>query len=145
MCDPDDDGDTVEDAADNCPLDANADQADGDGDGIGDVCDSETVVDVDGDGVLDEVDRCIPTAAGEVVDAEGCSIADLCPCEGDWRNHGAYASCVTRAADGFAKAGLISRIEKARITRAAARSQCGEKRKKPEKPKKSKKGKKIRK
>jgi hypothetical protein len=148
VCDPDDDGDTVEDAADNCPLDANADQADGDGDGIGDVCDPETVVDVDEDGVLDQVDRCIPTAAGEVVDAEGCSIADLCPCEGEWKNHGAYVSCVTRAASGFAKAGLISRIEKARTTWAAGKSQCGEKPKKPRKstkPKKSKSGKKSKK
>lgn len=37
--DTDDDGDTVADAADNCPLAANGDQADSDGDGIGDVCD----------------------------------------------------------------------------------------------------------
>ncbi|MCP4546547.1 MAG: hypothetical protein GY835_08800 [bacterium] len=36
--DSDDDG--VADAVDNCPEDANADQADSDQDGIGDVCDS---------------------------------------------------------------------------------------------------------
>jgi hypothetical protein len=34
-CDPDDDNDGIADASDNCPLVANADQADGDGDGIG--------------------------------------------------------------------------------------------------------------
>ncbi len=34
------DQDTVADATDNCPDDANTDQADGDGDGIGDVCDA---------------------------------------------------------------------------------------------------------
>lgn len=36
----DQDGDGVEDSVDNCPQDPNPDQADGDGDGIGDVCDS---------------------------------------------------------------------------------------------------------
>src|SRR5262249_4672965 len=36
---PDGDGDGTCDLSDNCPLDANADQADGDGDDTGDVCD----------------------------------------------------------------------------------------------------------
>ena len=44
---PDGDGDGVADYADNCPADANADQADLDGDNIGDVCDD----DIDGDGM----------------------------------------------------------------------------------------------
>jgi Thrombospondin type 3 repeat len=38
-CDIDDDGDNVLDVNDNCQKKANADQADRDGDGIGDVCD----------------------------------------------------------------------------------------------------------
>jgi hypothetical protein len=37
--DPDDDNDGVPDAIDNCPLVPNPDQADADGDHIGDVCD----------------------------------------------------------------------------------------------------------
>ena len=37
---PDHDGDGILNANDNCPLVSNPDQADGDGDGIGDVCDS---------------------------------------------------------------------------------------------------------
>jgi hypothetical protein len=37
---PDADGDGVEDSSDNCPNDANADQADDDSDNLGDVCDN---------------------------------------------------------------------------------------------------------
>ena len=39
----DSDGDGVYDSDDNCPLDPNFDQADADGDGIGDVCDPSTI------------------------------------------------------------------------------------------------------
>ncbi len=49
------DGDGVADADDNCPDVANADQADADNDGIGDLCDDTPngdVVDTDGDGVV---------------------------------------------------------------------------------------------
>ena len=35
----DDDSDTVDNLADNCPAVANTDQLDTDGDGVGDVCD----------------------------------------------------------------------------------------------------------
>ena len=35
----DEDGDTIDDAIDNCPADPNLDQRDGDGDGVGDACD----------------------------------------------------------------------------------------------------------
>lgn len=38
---PDLDGDEVSDLADNCPSDPNADQADGDDDGVGDACEGE--------------------------------------------------------------------------------------------------------
>lgn len=46
------DGDGVKDDTDNCVDDANGDQADQDGDGVGDVCDG----DVDGDGIPNEQD-----------------------------------------------------------------------------------------
>jgi hypothetical protein len=55
MLDPDDDNDTVLDAADNCPLAANADQLDTDGDKLGDACDPDD----DNDGSLDAAD-CAP-------------------------------------------------------------------------------------
>ena len=46
---PDADGDGVTDAEDNCPADANPDQADQDNDGLGDVCDPDD----DGNGIDD--------------------------------------------------------------------------------------------
>src|SRR5207245_948573 len=39
VCDPDADNDGVPNAVDNCPFVANADQADSNGNGIGDACD----------------------------------------------------------------------------------------------------------
>ncbi|GEM_PF-4216140 len=52
-CDADSDGDGIEDGEDNCPVHPNADQADQDGDLIGDLCDDDR----DGDGMPNTVDR----------------------------------------------------------------------------------------
>ena len=67
--DPDTDGDGLAGPADNCPALANADQADLDGDGEGDICDADD----DGDGVVDTSDRC-PSEAGAIKE-EGCAVA----------------------------------------------------------------------
>ena len=64
----DSDSDGREDNNDNCPMDANADQADNDGDDLGDVCDGDD----DNDGVLDELD-CAPLDASIAV-----TIGDVC-------------------------------------------------------------------
>ena len=128
-CDPDVDGDGVDNDSDNCRFDVNPDQADSDGDGAGDDCDA----DLDGDGVIDADDACLPTPVGEVVNAEGCAISQLCPCEqpeGDkWKNHGAYVSCVSHAANDFVDLGLLTESEKGEIVSSAAQSSCGKKKK----------------
>jgi hypothetical protein len=81
--------------------------------------------DDDGDGVPNDRDQCPNTPASAVVNAQGCSIAQLCPCEGPWQNHSEYVQCVTERAGEFFAQGLIDENERKRITRAAARSDCG--------------------
>ena len=86
------DEDGVEDEVDNCPEDANADQADGDADGVGDVCDNCPDVenffqdDADADGFGDACDNCPADANGDQADSDGDGFGDacdLCPGEDD--------------------------------------------------------------
>jgi len=69
----DTDGDGISDDIDNCPGISNADQADFDNDGDGDVCDN----DIDGDGVINVNDNCNETPSGSTVDVNGCEIFTL--------------------------------------------------------------------
>jgi hypothetical protein len=71
---PDVDGDGHKDGADNCVSDANPDQADLDGDGIGDVCDP----DVDGDNVANTADNCVRVANPDQTDTDHDGIGDAC-------------------------------------------------------------------
>ena len=72
--DDDDDNDGILDVDDNCPLFANANQLDTDGDGEGDVCD----IDDDNDGILDIEDICPLTSDPNQDDFDGDGIGDLC-------------------------------------------------------------------
>ena len=73
-CDPDDDNDGILDINDNCPTQANSNQADNDADGIGDACDNDD----DNDGILDGYDNCpfIYNPGQEDVDNDG--MGDIC-------------------------------------------------------------------
>jgi len=86
----DSDGDGVPDDEDNCPNDANADQADCDGDGIGDVCAVASGADDDCNG-NESPDRC-DIINGSSSDSDGNGIPDECeappPCEGDTNGDG---------------------------------------------------------
>lgn len=78
----DGDGDGIVTNADNCPVDANADQADADSDGIGDVCDPVND-DADADGVGDAVDNCPAIANPDQADADNDDIGDACDTDND--------------------------------------------------------------
>lgn len=73
---PDTDGDGVLDSDDNCPVVANADQADYNNDGLGDRCDAE--IDQDLDGVLNSFDNCPTKPNGNQADIDEDGIGDAC-------------------------------------------------------------------
>ncbi|MFO1533086.1 MAG: PKD domain-containing protein [Thermoplasmatota archaeon] len=70
----DSDGDGTRDALDDCPHVANADQADQDHDGMGDLCDP----DVDGDGVGNDIDDCRDVADPSQSDLDHDAVGDAC-------------------------------------------------------------------
>ncbi len=68
--DKDDDG--IRDDKDNCPLAANTDQEDSDGNGVGNACDK------DGDGIRDDVDNCPLIANPTQTDMDNDGVGDVC-------------------------------------------------------------------
>ena len=67
------DNDGIADIIDNCPNIFNSNQADVDGDGIGDFCD-----DSDNDGVIDIKDNCPNLSNADQADLDGDGIGDVC-------------------------------------------------------------------
>lgn len=73
------DADGVPDASDNCPAVANADQANSDGDGLGNACDPDN----DNDGIADASDNCALTANPDQADSDGDGAGDVCDADDD--------------------------------------------------------------
>ena len=77
--DPDADDDGVFDTVDNCVNEPNPDQADNDGDGLGDVCDPDD----DNDGYTDDIDNCPFVPNVTQLDSDGDGIGDACETDTD--------------------------------------------------------------
>jgi hypothetical protein len=70
----DSDLDAIGDSCDNCPDDPNTDQADNEGDGLGDVCDPDD----DNDEILDDDDNCQFVENADQRDNDGDGIGNVC-------------------------------------------------------------------
>lgn len=77
----DTDSDGIADSADNCPAIANANQANADGDSMGDACDALT--DSDGDTVADTSDNCPNAANMDQANVDGDGQGDACDATDD--------------------------------------------------------------
>ncbi len=76
---PDADGDGVIDGWDNCPSTSNTNQLDRDGDGSGDVCDSDD----DGDGRSDGTDNCPSVPNADQANTDGDAQGNACDPDDD--------------------------------------------------------------
>jgi len=136
----DTDSDGIADSADNCPTQANPDQADADSDGVGDVCDdcdADSGNDVDRDGVCGNVDaypnsrdvgRTIQigdcdTGVQNVVFPDGSTISDLIyAIAGKAKNHGGFVSEVAKLKNQLRKQGVLTADQANAIQTCAAQA-----------------------
>jgi hypothetical protein len=91
-CDVDKDGDGVDNTEDNCPNLFNEDQANGDGDSFGDICDlcaNDAENDIDGDSRCADFDNCPSDSNPDQLDTDLDGIGNVCdPCFLDETNDG---------------------------------------------------------
>lgn len=128
----DQDGDGVAGSADNCPADANPDQADYDQDGAGDVCDADD----DNDGLDDGDDLCPMSLTDPVVVIDGCdsgvtnyALASGCTLTGkiltladEASNHGRFVSRTKQFLNELERRGGITHEENCAVFACVARS-----------------------
>ncbi|EKD42045.1 MAG: hypothetical protein ACD_73C00357G0002, partial [uncultured bacterium] len=80
----DSDGDGISDSVDNCPLIANANQADSDADNLGNACDpTPNGDDIDHDGVADSLDNCPQIANSDQGNLDNDSLGNACDPDDD--------------------------------------------------------------
>ncbi len=75
---PDIDEDGILNAEDNCRYHSNPDQADTDGDGLGDACDPTPNGDDDNDGIDNAVDNCLTTVNTDQADTDNDGLGNAC-------------------------------------------------------------------
>ena len=122
VADEDADEDALLDCDDNCPFDANADQADADTDGVGDVCDECAESALGGTVVIEKCDSLVEN----LVAANGCSFMDdVATCVAEAGTHGKFVSCMARSSKAWARQGLLAGRDRSRVIICAARSDVG--------------------
>lgn len=128
------DGDGIEDEFDNCPNDANADQANYDGDLEGDVCDADD----DNDGCLDvddptpfsnleatvDIKGCDTSVENRITSSCGLTMSDMIDAleAGTYKNHGEFVKEMAKLSNTWEISGLISGEEHGAIMSCAGRS-----------------------